>query len=85
MRPNESLSLYKRHAASCTVLNMKLKPEARRYFFACPCPIWIVGRTPSGDLVSRQSTGESDFRKLAPTVKRVFREYKGGTVPRSCF
>lgn len=77
MRPNESLTLYKRHAASCTVLNMKLKPEARRYFFDCPCPIWIVGRTPSGDIVPRQSTGESELRKAEAVRATLIRQSKG--------
>lgn len=29
----------------------------------CGCPIWIVGRTPRGDLVPRQTTGFSDLKQ----------------------
>ncbi|MBS1853940.1 MAG: tyrosine-type recombinase/integrase [Acidobacteria bacterium] len=36
-------------------------PQAnRKFWFECDCPFWIVGRTPSGDSVPRQTTGFSD-------------------------
>jgi hypothetical protein len=59
------LELYKRHSANCTVhrLKPKLKPKTLKFYFDCGWHVWIVGRTPDGDIVPRQSTGESDIRK----------------------
>ncbi len=78
-RRNDSLVLYKRHAPSCAVHKTKLPTEAQRYWFECECPIWIVGRTPDGAVVPRQSTGcyslkeaEAVRARLAPqTVGEV--------------
>lgn len=44
------LALFKRHNCG----------QADKFFFECPCPIWITGRLPDGQLVPRQSTGHSD-------------------------
>jgi integrase len=64
-RAKSSLELYKRHAADCTVHKLKrpLEPKALKFYFECDCYIWIVGRTPNGDIVPRQSTGETDLKK----------------------
>ena len=62
MQALKSLVLYKRHVASCPVNELDIPPRARRYYMDCSCPIWIVGRTPRGHLVPRQSTGESDLK-----------------------
>jgi integrase/recombinase XerD len=42
----------------------------------CECPIWIVGRTPIGDLVPRQSTGYSDIRQAEALRASFFTEAK---------
>jgi integrase/recombinase XerD len=60
---NQTVVLYKRHTPNCKVHKSRLPHAARRFWMECGCPIWIVGRTPRGDLVPRQSTGFSD---LAP-------------------
>jgi hypothetical protein len=64
-RIKNHLELYKRHSADCPVhkLKPKLKPKILKFYFDCGCYVWIVGRTPDGDIVPRQSTGESDIRK----------------------
>jgi hypothetical protein len=50
---NKTLILYKRHNPSCKVHKTRLARSARRFWMDCECPIWIVGRTPSGDIVPR--------------------------------
>ena len=59
----EDLILYKRHVEACPVHKIKLPVDKRRYWMDCDCPIWIVGRTPDGSVVPRQSTGERDLEK----------------------
>jgi Phage integrase SAM-like domain len=39
----------------------------------CDCPIWLVGRTPTGDIVPRQSTGEIDLRKAEAVRESILR------------
>ncbi len=60
---NQSLVLYKRHGENCKVHKSRLPLTARRFWMECDCPIWIVGRTPNGDVVPRQSTGFSDLKQ----------------------
>ena len=59
----KSLVLYKRHLRSCPVHKSRVPRKKRRFWMECDCPIWIQGRTPSGDTVPRQSTQFSDLRK----------------------
>ncbi len=54
---HENLVLFKRHYDACSVHESRIPVENRRFWMECECPIWIVGRTPNGDLVPRQSTG----------------------------
>ncbi len=54
---NQTIVLYKRHNPTCKVHKSRLPFAARRFWMECDCPIWIVGRTPRGDIVPRQSTG----------------------------
>ncbi len=58
-KANEGLILFKSHfSATCPTLAMKrLSPSARRFYFDCPCPFWIMGTLPSGEKVPRQTTG----------------------------
>src|SRR5258708_20262174 len=60
---NQTILLYKRHNPNCKVHKTRLPHSARRFWMECGCPIWIVGRTPRGDLVPRQSTGFSDLKQ----------------------
>src|SRR6266704_2641473 len=46
----------------------------------CGCPIWIVGRTPRGDLVPRQSTGFSDLKQAEAVRASLIARTKGETV-----
>jgi integrase/recombinase XerD len=57
-----------------------LKPSTRRFRMDCACPIWLVGRTPSGDVVPRQSTGESDLRKAEAVCDSILREAKADPI-----
>ncbi len=58
---NDTLLLYKRHTPNCPVHKTRLPLAARRFWMECGCPIWLVGRTPKGDVVPRQSTGYSEL------------------------
>jgi len=60
---NQTIVLYKRHNPNCKVHRTRLPHAARRFWMECGCPIWIVGRTPRGDLVPRQSTGFCDLKQ----------------------
>lgn len=71
---HRGLVLYKRHLRSCPIRNAKLKPSTRRFRMDCDCPIWMVGRTPSGNIVPRQSTGEIDLRKAEAVRDAILRE-----------
>jgi len=59
----KSLILYKRHLPTCPVHKSRIPRAKRRFWMDCDCPIWIHGRTPTGDLVPRQSTRFSDLKK----------------------
>ncbi len=61
MEALRELVLYKRHRASCAVHRSKVPVPKRRFWMKCDCPIWIVGRLPSGEVVPRQSTGCTDL------------------------
>jgi len=50
-RATKSLILYKRHLPNCPVHNSRVPIAKRRFWMDCDCPIWIHGRTPSGDIV----------------------------------
>jgi hypothetical protein len=60
---HEDLILFKRHDADCEVHKTRIPVANRRFWMECACKIWIVGRTPSGDVVPRQSTGCRDIKK----------------------
>lgn len=64
-KANEGLILFKPHfAASCPTHSMKrLSATARRFYFDCPCPIWIQGRLPNGDKIPRQTTGVNTLKE----------------------
>ncbi len=59
----KSLVLYKRHLQNCAVHKSRVPRAKRRFWMDCECPIWIHGRTPTGDIVPRQSTQFSDVRR----------------------
>jgi integrase/recombinase XerD len=59
----KSLVLYKRHLQGCTIHNSRVPRSKRRFWMDCDCPIWIHGRTPTGDIVPRQSTQFSDLKR----------------------
>lgn len=63
MLAHDSLVLFKRHLAECDVHSSKVPLNKRRFWFDCECPFWIVGRTPDGNQVPRQSTGTADRKK----------------------
>ena len=46
-------------------------------YFECGCPIYIKGRTPSGDLVPKQSTGFSDLIKVEALRDSLLTQVKG--------
>ena len=57
------LVLYKRHLQSCPIHKSRVPRSKRRFWMDCDCPIWIHGRTPTGDIVPRQSTQFSDLKR----------------------
>ena len=59
----KSLVLYKRHLQSCPIHKSRVPRSKRRFWMDCDCPIWIHGRTPTGDIVPRQSTRFSDLKR----------------------
>jgi integrase/recombinase XerD len=60
---HEDLVLFKRHDADCPVHKSRIPVANRRFWMECACKIWIVGRTPNGDIVPRQSTGCRDLKE----------------------
>lgn len=64
-KANEGLILFKPHfSASCPVHQMKrLAAAARRFYFDCPCPIWVQGSLPNGDKIPRQTTGVNTLKE----------------------
>lgn len=56
MEAHNSLVLFKRHTNSCAVHKLRMPAARRRYWMDCKCPVWVVGRTPDGKEVPRQST-----------------------------
>lgn len=77
---HRGLILYKRHLRSCPLKKNKLKPSVRRFRMDCECPIWIVGRTPSGEIVPRQSTGETELRRAEAVRDSILRQTKNDVV-----
>lgn len=63
MKAHRGLVLYKRHNSTCPVNRTKIPQEKRRFWMDCDCQIWIVGRTPTGELVPRQPTGCTDIKR----------------------
>ena len=59
----KSLVLFKRHLQNCPVHKSRVPRSKRRFWMDCDCPIWIHGRTPTGDIVPRQSTQFSDLKR----------------------
>ena len=47
---------------------------------SCECPIWIVGKTPDGAFVPRQSTGFSDLKKAEAFRASLLSEHRGDSV-----
>ena len=45
----------------------------------CDCPIWIVGRTPRGDIVPRRSTGFSDLKQAEAVRASLIAQAKDET------
>ncbi len=77
---NEILVLYKRHNPSCLVHKTRLPIAARRFWMECTCPVWIVGRTPKGDIVPRQSTGFSDLKQAEAIRASLLAQAKDDSV-----
>jgi integrase len=73
----KSLLLYKLHTPKCPVHQSRIPRKNRRFFFDCDCPIYIKGRTPSGDLVPRQSTRFSDLKKAEALRDSLMVQVKG--------
>jgi integrase/recombinase XerD len=59
----KTLLLYKRHTEACSVHETRVPESRKRFWMECDCLIWIVGRTPAGDVVPRQSTGCTTLRE----------------------
>jgi integrase len=57
MQARQDIILYKRHSQDCAVHKTKLPISKRRFWFNCDCLISIEGRTPTGEIIPRQSTG----------------------------
>jgi hypothetical protein len=77
---NQTVVLYKRHNPTCKVHKTRLPHAARRFWMECSCPIWIVGRTPRGDVVPRQSTGFSDLKQAEAVRASLIAQIKDETV-----
>jgi integrase len=58
-----TLILYKRHSRDCAIHKSRIPKKNRQYWMECDCPIWIRGRTPSGDIVPMQSTRFTDLKQ----------------------
>ena len=65
MQAIKSLVLYKRHHAECAVNKSRAPVAKTEVWMDCNCPIWIVGKTPKGDVVPRQSTGYNDLKSAS--------------------
>ena len=77
---NQTIVLYKRHNPGCQVHKTRLPHATRRFWMDCSCPIWIVGRTPRGDIVPRQSTGFSDLKQAEAVRASLITQAKDETV-----
>jgi hypothetical protein len=77
---NQTIVLYKRHNPSCQVHKTRLPHSTRRFWMDCSCPIWIVGRTPRGDIVPRQSAGFSDLKQAEAVRASLITQAKDETV-----
>jgi site-specific recombinase XerD len=75
-----SVVLFKRHLKTCPVHKSRVPRAARRFWMECECPIWIYGRTLSGDIVPRQSTGFSDLKQAEALRDSLVRKVKGDEV-----
>ena len=75
-RANQTIILYKRHNPKCTVHKTRVPHAARRFWMECDCPIWIVGRTPRGDVIPRQSTGFSDLKQAEAVRTSLIAQHK---------
>jgi integrase/recombinase XerD len=73
----QGLLLYKVHTPNCHVHDSRVPAHSRRFYFKCQCPIYIKGRTPSGDTVPRQSTGFSDLKKAEGLRDSLMADVKG--------
>src|SRR5690349_12655102 len=71
MQPHKRLLLYKRHRPDCDVHGLGLNPAAARQYMNCECAIWVVGRTPEGHLVPRQTTGAKNMEDAAAQIKLI--------------
>jgi integrase/recombinase XerD len=76
----ESLILYKRHLPTCEVHKSRVPMQTRKFFMECPCPIWIYGRTPQGDVVPRQSTGYNDLKQAEALRASMLTQVRGDDV-----
>src|SRR5260370_6573359 len=77
---HRGLVLFKRHLRSSPTSKSNLKASQRRFRMDCDCPVWMVGRTPTGDVVPRQSTGESDLRRAEAVRDSILRQTKSDPV-----
>lgn len=78
-RPLESLILFKRHSANCAVNKSRIPKKKREFFMECDCQIWIRGRTPSGEIVPRQTTGFSDLKQAEAMRDALIRQGRADT------
>ena len=71
VRTTEKLLLFRRHGKECEVHRVGLRESAKRYYMDCDCTIWVVGRTPQGHIVPRQSTGARTLEEAELQVKTI--------------
>jgi hypothetical protein len=77
MRATTDVILYNRHSKTCPVLKMPdLAEDAKRYYMECDCPIRVVGRTPEGNLVPRQTTGTKTLEEAEAQVRAILAKSK---------
>lgn len=59
MKPLQGVVLYKRHSRTCLISKLDIPGRDKRYQMDCECVVWVTGRTPDGQPIARQSTGQT--------------------------
>lgn len=62
-KKQDGLVLYKRHKEDCEVHQTNLPEDGKRFYWECPCMIWITGRYPNSKAVIRMTTGTGILKR----------------------